>query len=299
MLGSMVHDYFFQQNKHELRGTLRPKPESEFFLNKYGRDNFYFFDAESADWQAGLEKILVDFQPEVIINCIGIIKPYCKDDDPTGVVRAIRINALFPHLLTDLAKKVKSKIIQIATDCVYSGQGGRYQETSPHDALDVYGKTKSLGEAHAENILHLRCSIIGPELKGKLSLLEWFLGQPEGSELKGFTHHRWNGVTTLQFARVCHEIVDGGESYWQKLISISPVHHYTPNEEVNKYQLLNIFKEVFNKNFTVQAVDSIGQPVDRTLVHSFGLLASDQSPKPMSAALRELRDYLVQRNFFQ
>ena len=82
--------------------------------------------------------------------------------------------------------------MQIATDCVYSGKKGSYNEDDLHDALDVYGKTKSLGEAQSPNLLNIRCSIIGPEQGKHVSLLEWFLTQEPGAKLQGFAHHHWN-----------------------------------------------------------------------------------------------------------
>jgi len=143
MLGSMVFDYCNQVDRYELRGTL---PKQDTYLDaKYGSDRWHIFDAEQ-DNANDLTKILLTYRPDHIINCIGIIKPYCKDDNPAGVARAILVNAHFPQLLATAAKEVGARVIQIATDCVYSGNIGDYTEHSLHDALDVYGKTKSLAE---------------------------------------------------------------------------------------------------------------------------------------------------------
>ena len=101
-------------------------------------------------------------------------------------------------------------MIQIATDCVYSGKTGGYNEDSLHDALDAYGKTKSLGEVRSSTFLNIRSSIIGPEINHKVLLLEWFLKQPKGAVLNGFSNHLWNGVTTLQFAELCLTIIKKG-----------------------------------------------------------------------------------------
>jgi len=116
-----------------------------------------------------------------------------------------------PHALAQATAKVlpMAKVLQIATDCVYSGKTGNYDEAAKHDALDVYGKTKSLGEVNARHVLNIRCSIIGPELKGRLSLLEWFLSQPTGARVNGYAHHQWNGITTLQFAELCVMLMRG------------------------------------------------------------------------------------------
>lgn len=176
-----------------------------------------------------------------VVNCVGLIKPYCEN-----VQRAIQVNALFPYLLPKGS-------IQIATDCVYSGSKGAYTETDPHDATDVYGKTKSLGEAPQLN--NLRCSIIGPEEKNHLSLLDWFLSQ-EG-EVKGFTNHYWNGITTYHFAKIVQGIIDEG-------IELPEVQHIVPANVVTKAYLLAIIRNAYNKDIKVVPVKA-PQAVDRTL----------------------------------
>lgn len=272
MLGSMVYSYLKSNPKLSVVGTTRSEFDaSEFVSSGRGKDLI------SGDY---------------VINCIGIIKPFCKDNDPAGVVRAITVNGLFPHRLAQSARERDVRVIQIATDCVYSGVKGAYQETDAHDALDVYGKSKSLGEAFDKGLLNIRCSIIGPEPKSKVSLLEWFLNSADGSELNGFTHHRWNGVTTLQFAKLCEAIVLAPKMY-ENLLEISHLHHFVPNTTVNKYELLQQMASVFKKNVQIKAVNNVGAPVDRTLSTQHKKLAEIYpSGIQMESALKELRDYM-------
>jgi dTDP-4-dehydrorhamnose reductase len=192
------------------------------------------------------------------INCIGLIKPYIHDGNPAESEAALRINALFPHLLTAVAERTGCRILQIATDCVYSGQKGAYTETDPHDAWDVYGKTKSLGEVASPWMHHLRCSIIGPEFKSRLSLLEWFLGQGRGATVKGYTNHRWNGITTLHFARLCQGVITGA--------TIPPgLCHVLPAEALSKAQLLGLMAEAFGRrDINIQPLPA-AESIDRTL----------------------------------
>jgi dTDP-4-dehydrorhamnose reductase len=227
------------------------------------------------------------------INCIGIIKPYCRDNDPAGVRNAIRVNAAFPHELAAAAKQNGVRLIQIATDCVYSGSKGSYVESDPHDALDVYGKTKSLGEVLNGSALNIRVSIIGPEVKSRLSLLEWFLSQPAGAELKGFTHHRWNGVSTLRFAKICEQII--ARSRYEDLLAQSPIHHYVPADSVDKFELLSIFQNTFNTSYRIVPVGDIGPPVDRTLSTRFPLLAELLPPVTIAEDLRALGNWMMHR----
>lgn len=184
---------------------------------------------------------VTSFDPaDRVVNCIGVIKPFCDD-----VERAIRVNALFPH-------RLPKGTIQIATDCVYSGKKGNYFETDPHDAEDVYGKTKSLGEAPQLN--NLRCSIIGPEKKGHYSLYDWILSRKAA---EGFTNHRWNGITTLHFARIVQGII-------REKIELPSLHHIVPADSVNKYELLQLITKANKKKLVLLPVEA-PEAIDRTL----------------------------------
>jgi dTDP-4-dehydrorhamnose reductase len=195
---------------------------------------------------------------EWAVNAIGVIKPYIHDDNAAEVERALLVNALFPHRLARAAEAVGCRVLQIATDCVYSGTRGQYTERDPHDALDVYGKTKSLGEVFFANVAHLRCSIIGPEPKGHVSLLDWFRKQPPGITLKGFTNHLWNGVTTLHFAKLCVGIIRHGLVLPHSL-------HIVPEGEVSKYDLLRCFASSFARGDLQISPCEASTVVNRTL----------------------------------
>jgi dTDP-4-dehydrorhamnose reductase len=205
-----------------------------------------------------VRKLVSKIQPDYVVNCIGIIKPHIAESDPDSIKRAILINSEFPIFLADLAVKADFKVIQIATDCVYSGKKGSYTEIDQHDATDVYGKTKSLGEVPSKNFLHLRASIIGPELGRSTSLLEWFRNQPKGSQLNGFEDHIWNGVTTYQFARLARGLIESESE-------LSGTRHIVPANRVSKYELLNIFSNVYKRDdIQINKITS-SNFIDRTL----------------------------------
>lgn len=168
-----------------------------------------------------------------VVNCIGVIKPYCED-----VERAIKVNALFPHTLPVTT-------IQIATDCVFSGNvPHRYLESDPHDALDTYGKTKSLGEA--SHIKNLRCSIIGPEVKNHTSLLDWFLRQ---DKVDGYTNHYWNGITTYHFAKIVQGAI-------RESIELPQIQHIVPADITTKAQLLRLIARAYNKDIAIHSIQA-------------------------------------------
>lgn len=256
MLGSMVFRYLSLNENLNVFGTIRE-------LGSLSENNIFQLNAKNVTKEQILD-LISKANPDYVINCIGIINKYCTLDNQDGIQNAILVNSLFPNIFANSAKlhSPDLKILQIATDCVYSGNKGNYIESDIHDPLDIYGKSKSLGEVVSENFLNIRCSIIGPELYNKSSLLEWFLSRDSKEAVQGYDHHYWNGVTTLQFAQFCEEIIV--ENKFNPLRRLNHILHYCINETVSKYQLLKIFSKVFNKNIEIVRLDN-PKKLDRTL----------------------------------
>jgi dTDP-4-dehydrorhamnose reductase len=258
MLGSMVSSWLSDDRELKLGVTARTEALLHDLERRVPASERHLLDAETATVEQ-LAKLLrgVDYA----VNCIGVIKPYIRDDNRAETERAILVNGLFPHRLATAAEQSSCRVLQIATDCVYSGATGRYVEESPHDALDVYGKTKSLGEVRGPWIHHLRCSIIGPELKGHVSLLDWFRAQARGASLNGFTNHDWNGITTLHYGKICHGIIK------QKIVP-GQVLHIVPTGSITKAALLGVFAKEYDRgDITIRPVEA-PKVINRTLATS-------------------------------
>jgi dTDP-4-dehydrorhamnose reductase len=247
MLGSMVARVLAEQPGVEVTTTARGDGALDTSRHRH-------FDA-TADPLGPL----LDSEPyEWIVNAIGVIKPRIDESVPASVENAIMVNSVFPARLAAESDARGQRVVQIATDCVFSGTQGAYDESAPHDPVDVYGKTKSLGETPAGNVTHLRCSIIGPELSSPpSSLLGWILSAPRGGELSGYTDHFWNGVTTLQFARLCAAIVGGA--------TVPRVQHVVPGDSVSKADLLQIVLSSFHRDDVRVRPGPGPSSVDRTL----------------------------------
>jgi dTDP-4-dehydrorhamnose reductase len=195
---------------------------------------------------------------DYIINCLGITKPHINDDNEQDVAKARLVNSLFPAELAALAEQAGARVIQIATDCVFSGGKGHYLETDIHDANDVYGKSKSLGEVVSNNVMHIRVSTIGRELGRSTLLLEWVLSHPQGETIAGYTDHFWNGVTTNHFAKVARGLVEKDDFE-------SGLFHLVPANELSKADLVRKIASAFGRpDLIVKDADS-GKPINRTL----------------------------------
>lgn len=186
---------------------------------------------------------------DVVVNAAGIIKPYSLKDPLVTMF----VNGAFPHLLSSV---YGSKLIQITTDCAYSGLGGApYTEESPKTPNDLYGLSKSIGEP-ADRSLVLRTSIIGPEIHGFVSLIEWVKKQ-DGQEAKGFTRHLWDGITTKQYGEIVHEIVSHREHY-----PATGLFHVF-GSDVNKFEMVTAIAKKYGINATITPDN--GPVLDRRL----------------------------------
>jgi dTDP-4-dehydrorhamnose reductase len=171
---------------------------------------------------------LAETDPAVVVNCAGIVKQREEAHDP---VRSIEVNALFPHRLARLCAGQGRRLIHISTDCVFSGLRGPYDEEANPDPVDLYGRSKALGEVVEGDCLTLRTSIIGRELANRAGLLEWFLSQ-RGGRVRGFTRALYSGLTTQALADVIGNLIfhfGGLRGLW-----------HVSGDDITKYDLLRM-----------------------------------------------------------
>ena len=198
MLGYTLLHALAAFNAHEIHGTIRAKAQGPLSLLA-GVTLHEHIDVHNLDCIRG---VAVEVLPDVIINCVGIIKQL---DTSKSHLATISLNALLPHQLADIASSVGAKLIHFSTDCVFSGLRGNYSDNDVHDATDLYGKSKSLGEVAYTPHLTLRTSIIGHELASQHSLVDWFLSQRD--TVRGFSKAIFSGLPTIEVARVLQEFV--------------------------------------------------------------------------------------------
>lgn len=192
-----------------------------------------------------LEALIRRMRPEIVVNCIGVIK---QRSDATAAVPSITLNALLPHRVAALLASWGGRLIHFSTDCVFSGSRGDYTEADPSDADDLYGRSKYLGEVAADNALTLRTSIIGRELQHHSSLLDWFLSQ-NGRVVSGYQRAWWSGVTTNHLAEIILDLVE-------KRPDLSGLYQLSSGK-ISKYELLNRLKDGFDLDIEVKPDDRV------------------------------------------
>lgn len=248
--GMLGYSLFKNLNEHThltLFGTVRNIVGKEFFFSDVQQQLITGVDAyDTSSLQHAIETVA----PDVVINCVGLIKQHGISKQH---IDAVKVNALLPHELASICDQFNTKLIHFSTDCVFTGDVGLYNEGSLPDARDLYGKSKCLGEVSYGKHLTLRTSIIGHELTSAVSLVDWFLSQEEST--KGFSKAVFSGLPTCYIAKLLVEyILPNPEVVGLLHLSAEPI---------DKYTLLKLIAEQYQKQITI--AESQELVIDRSL----------------------------------
>lgn len=191
-----------------------------------------------------LKNIIIEGEYDAVINAIGILNSAAEENKSNAVL----INSFLPHYLSDITKKLHTKVIQMSTDCVFSGKEGNYYEYSFKDGETFYDRTKALGEIDNHKDLTFRNSIIGPDLNiHGIGLFNWFMKQ--NGRVDGYSSVIWTGVTTLTLAKAIEEALK---------VNLTGLYHLVNNEVINKAHLLELFnKHMKNNEIIISSNDKI------------------------------------------
>ena len=275
MLGHKMHDVL--SRGHEVVSTTRsPVSSLEVDAGEFFRSGRLIENVDATDMHR-LDGLVAGFAPDVVINCVGVVKQRDEAHDPT---LAISVNALLPHQLAALSEQHDARLIHFSTDCVFSGARGDYVESDPSDATDLYGRTKYLGEVSNDGALTIRTSIIGRELDHFGSLVEWFLRQR--GEVGGFTRAIYTGVTTARLASIVHRIL----AERPELTGVYQV----ASEKITKFELLTMIRDRFGLQDRVSIAPDDGLLCDRSLVGDRFSAATGIEVPPWSEMVDELAE---------
>ena len=248
MLGNAVFRVFDGDPKLDTWGTLRSASGKRVFSDSSHDRLLENIDALDQD---ALCSCLARVRPDVVVNCIGLIKQFADVKNPLS---ALPVNSMLPHRLSALCELVGARLIHVSTDCVFSGRRGGYVETDMSDAEDLYGKSKYIGEIHDQiHAVTLRTSIIGDELNSNYALIDWFLSQ-RGS-VKGFARAIFSGLPTVELARVMKEFVLPNPA-------LSGLYHVAA-APISKLELLRLVAKQYGKDIDI--VPEHDFAIDRSL----------------------------------
>lgn len=273
MLGNAMFRVLSESNDLTVYGTARSESSKQHFAGNLHNQIIVGVDVESHD---SLVKAFALVRPDVVVNCVGLVKQLADANDP---LLAVPINTLLPHRLAALCQATSARLVHISTDCVFSGSKGGYVETDFPDAYDLYGRSKLLGEVDYPYAITLRTSIIGHELTGGRSLVNWFLKQ--NGSVKGFTRAIFSGLPTVELATVVRDVV----LLHKELHGL----YHVASKPINKFDLLHLVAKAYGKSIDI--IPSEELVIDRSLnADRFKLVTGYVSPE-WSAMIQHMHGF--------
>ena len=239
LIGSSIFKTLTADSSFEVYGTCRNNNDKNFFKSEEkifsGLDVYDNFT---------LQNLVINLNPDVIINCVGVTKhsPVINDYEKT-----IMVNSVWPHQLAKLSSNLGVKLIHISTDCVFSGKTGNYSESDIPDANDFYGRSKILGEVTYDDHLTLRISTIGSELRTSYGLLDWFLSQE--NSCKGYSRAFFSGLPTVYFAQVLLRFI-------LPRSDLKGLYHIS-SKPIDKFSLLKLISLEYGKKINIDEDDTL------------------------------------------
>lgn len=272
MLGSTIYRTLSSDPGLTVFGTVRDKRASQHLMLKFSNSLISNIDVHG---EQGILDAFAQAKPDVVINCVGIIKQLPTASDHLA---SLAINSSLPHRLARYCSAAGSRLVHFSTDCVFSGKKGQYVEGDFPDAYDLYGRSKLLGEVECPNSITLRTSIIGHELLTAKSLIDWFLSQT--GRIKGYRQAVFSGLPTIEVARIVRDLIipNAGLTGLYHL-SVSPI---------NKYELLKLVSEIYSKEIEIVPDDEL--IIDRSLNSDRFRAATGFKPKSWRELIKAMRD---------
>lgn len=187
-----------------------------------------------------LESEIGRLKPNVVVNCLGVVKKQILTRD---VETTILLNSVLPNRLSGLAEKYDFKLIHLSTDCVFSGKTGNYIESSIPDAVDLYGRSKTLGELNNSKDLTLRTSFVGREIKSFTNLFEW-VRKNQNKKIVGYRNAIYSGLIT----QVTSEIIERLIFDFSALTGL----WHLASEPISKFDLIRMLNGRLNLGLDLQ-----------------------------------------------
>jgi dTDP-4-dehydrorhamnose reductase len=273
MLGNAVLRLFSAGDEHEVSGSVRSAAALRLLPASVHASVIPGVEVENSD---SLAALFARVRPNVVINCIGLVKQLAGADDPLA---AIPINSLLPHRLARLCDVAGARLVHVSTDCVFSGTKGMYREEDYPDSKDLYGRSKYLGEVDYPNAVTLRTSIIGHELGGAHGLVGWFLSQQGG--VQGFTKAVFSGLPTVELARVIRDhVLPHPELRGTYHVSAAPI---------NKFELLTLVAKAYRRAIEITPDGRL--VIDRSLDSTRFRQATGYQPPPWPELIRRMAEF--------
>lgn len=279
-MGGHIVSLYLSSHEHDVTAISRDSLKIFNIINNKNIINAVKLDVNNE--LERLSEIIYRENFDAVINCAGILNQAAEDNH----AEAVYINSFLPHFLAKITQNIKTKIVHLSTDCVFSGKKGNYKDDDFIDGISFYARSKALGELNDNKNITLRTSIIGPDMNfNGIGLLNWFMKQE--SSVKGFVKAIWTGQTTLQLAKTIEFVVKN---------NVTGLINAVPDTSINKYELLKLFNKYIRKNkIKIEKDENFAS--DKSLVRSDYNKFNYKIPD-YEAMISELADWMKEHREF-
>lgn len=186
------------------------------------------------------DELIEATKPDAVLHCAAIANLEACELNPE---KADYLNGEFPGLIAEAAGKRSIPIVTISTDAVFDGVDAGstgYRETDTPNPINVYARTKLLGEETAlsanPGAVVARVNFYGWSISGKRSLSEFFYRNlTAGQTVSGFADVFFCPLYVRDLSRVLEKLLFG---------SAHGVYHVFGSRMLSKYDFgVEIAKE--------------------------------------------------------
>tara|TARA_X000000950_G_scaffold52310_1_gene61995 strand:- start:1079 stop:1912 length:834 start_codon:yes stop_codon:yes gene_type:complete len=176
----------------------------KLFSNNY---KIFYYNKKTLDISSfdQVKKVLNEIQPEVILNCAAFTNvDLCEDKEDL----AYELNANSIKNFSGF----NGHFFHISTDYVFDGTSGPYYEDDITNPINVYGKSKLLGELIVEDLFDKHTILRTNILFGKdssASFLNWVVNSLKNNqEIKVINDQINNPVSVYDCSRTINQLIN-------------------------------------------------------------------------------------------
>jgi dTDP-4-dehydrorhamnose reductase len=219
----------------------------------------------SLDNKDQLSQVVKDWGAQVIIHAAGITNvDYCEKYPD----KAYETNVNLVKNVSEIALINNLKLVYISSDHLFDGGSPLYSEIDTPNPLNVYAKSKLMGEEAAKsvnkNCLIIRTNFFGWGSKAKMSFSDWVINSlRSGIEVNGYKDifHTPIFLNHLSYAIV--ELIKNDQK---------GVFNVVGNSRISKYDFIILIAEIFGldtsmvvKSSYKKTMSSIQRPLNMSL----------------------------------
>ena len=272
--GNIVNE--FRNNEIKVIGTN---------YNKNSSDEIHF-DITNMD---SIVSCVKKYSPQVIINCAANVN---VDKLENNEKLAFSINAYGAESIARVCKNNKIRLLHISSDAVFDGKKGMYVEEDVTNPVNIYAKSKMLGEKliskNLENYVIIRTNFYGFHKQDKF-LFNWILSKLKNNErFPGFNDVFFNPLEVTNLSKMIYELSEK---------NFCGILHLSSDEIFSKFEFATKISEFFGFDSNLIRKGSIDdldlnakRPKNTTLVNNKAKNLLDTKIQKLDSWLRDIQN---------